>query len=491
VSDEPTSQPPPRARPVADLPIEELTARADELARAWAVALILARPPSEIAEIPLEDIARDAPQICALLVQALASDTALARLTETDPGSASAPALGSIAGARDAASVVGAVEALRGVLWEALLDELRTPVFDRADAHLLADLADRLAYVCAITLAAALPAALARGPRTRGEVIVAAGDGPARPYSPSPHAQPAPRADRPPAAPERQRAEPGRKPPPLEPEPAPLDPAPASAEGSRGRDEVVIIDERPHAQSSSRVVVARERAERAAEGAAGAAPGSERPALADSASEQRRMVQAWDAPPGAPAPSSSLGGSTLRWDDPPPPDPLGPTRIEVRDERAGEGPAAWIRSIGQELERFSKDGRPFAVLLLELVDLERLTRSELPEALLRLVAQVQRTLESELWTISGRSTGSLTREAPGRFWLIAPAIGPLRVGALAEQVADAVRRSVSHRGRPVEVAVGTALCPDDGLEAAALAAHADVALYAARADGSAGRDPAG
>jgi GGDEF domain-containing protein len=103
---------------------------------------------------------------------------------------------------------------------------------------------------------------------------------------------------------------------------------------------------------------------------------------------------------------------------------------------------------------------------------------------------VQRTLESELWTISGRPGGSLTREAPGRFWLIAPAIGPLRVGALAEQIADAVRRAVSHRGGPVEVAVGTALCPDDGLEAAALAAHADVALYAARADGSAGRDAA-
>jgi hypothetical protein len=208
------------------------------------------------------------------------------------------------------------------------------------------------------------------------------------------------------------------------------------------------------------------------------------------ASEQRRSAEAWDSPAGVSEPSSTHEAPAVRWDEHPPPDLLWSSRIELRDERAGEGPAAWIRSIGRELERFAADGRPFAVLLVELVELEPLTRGEPPEALLRLGAQVQRTLESELWTMTGRSAGSLMREAPGRFWLIAPAIGPLRVGALAEQLAGAVRRSVSHRGRPVEVAVGTALCPDDGLEAAALAAHADVALYAARADGSAGRDPA-
>jgi GGDEF domain-containing protein len=170
--------------------------------------------------------------------------------------------------------------------------------------------------------------------------------------------------------------------------------------------------------------------------------------------------------------------------------PGAPGEIQIRDERSDEGPAAWIRSIGRELERFALEGRPFAVLLVELMDAERLNRSEPREEVMRLAGQVHRTLESELWTMSERAGASLTREAPGRFWLLAPGVGVLRAGALADQVAHAVRRSVSHRGQPLEIAVGVAVAPDDGLQAPALAAHADVALYAARAGGSAGYGPA-
>ena len=61
--------------------------------------------------------------------------------------------------------MVEAVEALRGVLWEALLDQLSRPIFDRSSARLLGDVADRLAYVCAAVLAAAVDAVLAPGAR--------------------------------------------------------------------------------------------------------------------------------------------------------------------------------------------------------------------------------------------------------------------------------------------------------------------------------------
>jgi GGDEF domain-containing protein len=413
VTEETSSHPVPRTRPVADLPLAELTARAQELARAWAVALIVSRPPSAIAGIPLEDLARDAPRLCAQMLRALESDAELERLTEPPREPAreeppSAKMLAGLAGAGDVASLVAAMEALRGVLWEALLGELRRPVFDRSDAHLLADLADRLAYVCATALAAALAAAGDPHPPGRTGVIVTGTD----------NAPPGPRHE------------------------------PVGPIGPRGRGEVVIIDERPHAQTPSRVVVAREA----------------------SAGEHAQSAQA--------APSWS------------PPAPASEPEIEIRDERVEEGPAAWIRSIGRELERFAQDARPFTVLLIELMDVERLNRSELPEEVLRLAARVERTLELELRTISEQGDGSLTREAPGRFWLLAPRIGVLRAGALADQVAQAVRRSVSHRGQPLEIAVGMAVCPDHGLQAPALAAHADVALYAARAGGSAGYDPA-
>jgi GGDEF domain-containing protein len=472
VTDEASSHRAPRARPVAELPLEELTGQAQELARAWAVALIVASPPSAIADIPLEDLACDAPRLCSQMLRALESEDELERLTESPRDSAReepppAQMLAGLAGARDVASVVAAMEALRGVLWEALLAELRRPVFDRYDVRLLADLADRLAYVCATALAAALPAALAGDRQIRGRsgVVVAGGDSAPPPPRGEPFAPPDP---------------PGRG-------------EPFAPPGPPGRGEVVIIDERPHAHNPARVVVARE-----------PSTGEQAPSVGEP--ETSSDPPSWDPPlrasqpparePSSPArPSPSAAAAARRespdavWDAHAPA-PAEPAEIEIRDERLEEGPAAWIRSIGRELERFAQEARPFTVLLIELMDIERLNRTELREEVLRLAARVERTLELELRTISERGAGSLTRETAGRFWLLAPGVGVLRAGALADQVAHAVRRSVSHRGQPIEVAVGTAVCPDDGLQAPALAAHADVALYAARAGGSAGYGPA-
>src|SRR5271157_2851940 len=53
-----------------------------------------------------------------------------------------------------------------------------------------------------------------------------------------------------------------------------------------------------------------------------------------------------------------------------------PPQIEIRDVRGEEGPAAWIGSIGRRLERHEQDGSPFAVLLVELVDIKRLHHAE-------------------------------------------------------------------------------------------------------------------
>jgi GGDEF domain-containing protein len=155
-------------------------------------------------------------------------------------------------------------------------------------------------------------------------------------------------------------------------------------------------------------------------------------------------------------------------------------QIEIRDERGGEdgGPGAWIGSIGRRLERQRQDGSPFAVLLVELVDVERLRHAEPPEELARLTNQVEDALARGL-----RPADSLTRESPGRYWLLAPQTDVAGGRLLAERIARAVRSSAGHRGAPLEVAVGIAVCPDDGRQAAELAAHADLGLYAARASG--------
>jgi GGDEF domain-containing protein len=76
--------------------------------------------------------------------------------------------------------------------------------------------------------------------------------------------------------------------------------------------------------------------------------------------------------------------------------------------------------------------------------------------------------------------GSLTRQRPARYWLLAPATNRLSARDLAERLQASLSSALSYQGDPLQVAIGTATCPDDGLEASALAAHADVGLYAAR-----------
>src|ERR1700719_3825832 len=150
----------PRARPVAGLPVVALAARAEELARRWAIALVLARPLDGLGDIPLEELAREAPALCAQTVRALESDAELDRLTGDLPGDreGSVPAwrVAGMTGARDAAALVQDVEALRGALWEALLGELADTLPEQARARRIADVSDRLAHVCASVLGAAL-----------------------------------------------------------------------------------------------------------------------------------------------------------------------------------------------------------------------------------------------------------------------------------------------------------------------------------------------
>jgi GGDEF domain-containing protein len=384
-----------RAGPVAGLPIDALLQRAEEIARRWAISLVVARPLSGLGEVPLEELAREAPALCAQALRALESDEELDRLTgsRSDGRQDSAPArrLGPISGADDAAATVEAAEALRGALWEALLEELRWPSFEQLSPRRVADVSDRLAFVCASALAAALA----------------------------------------PGAPASQAAA-----------------RDAGAAGADTEADAVPVQREPSAARRAVIVDERE----------------------DASGAPRRR----------------------------------PAEIEIRDERNDAGPAAWIGSIGRQLERFTRDGRPFAVLLVELRDSDRMGGDSRLEEVSRLADQLEHALTSELRRSAARAGadgldprvepafGSLTRERPGRYWLLAPDTGRTGARAIAERLADALRRLASDRGASLEVAVGTAACPEDGREAAALAAHADVELYAARsaAGTPAGRPPA-
>jgi GGDEF domain-containing protein len=411
-----------RARPVADLPLDAVLARADELARRWAMALVLDRPMDEIGAIPLEDLALEAPALCAQAVRALESDGELDRLTGGGAPTGredSAPArrLAAIAGARDSATVVHAAEALRGVLWETLLEELRPQAFDRSAVRQVADLSDRLAYVCSRALAVAIATlAVPDGERRQSPADVAV------------------------AVPERDASV----------------AAPASTDGRR----VVIVDEYEHASRGPA---------RADPSPVAEAPAGERPI-------ERPL--SWDeSPPVPPQETTQERERPLSWDESPPMPPMtSSAEIEIRDERGEEGPVAWIGSIGRQLERFEQNGLRFAVLLVEVLDGERVSRDESAGEDSRLADRVARALAEELRPWSG----SLTRERPGRYWLLVPETDRSSARSLAERLVKAVGPLARRDGATVEVAIGTAICPEDGHEAAALAAHADIDLYAAR-----------
>jgi len=380
------AHPVPRARPFADPSVEALIERAAELARRWAVALVQERSLEGLREIPLEQLALEAPALCGQLLRALSSESELALLLGCDEqdaarrGGAQARRIAALAGASDAAALIAAVEALRGVIWEALLTELDPA--GTSHARRLADSSDRLAYVCSALLPAALGA-------------VAAGDSEQPPEASASEASAA-----------------------AAPSPDLIRPTSAT---------IVIVDERRHE---------------------------------DQAVSQPRVPER--EPIAEPEPRVSAHEPVVA------PEPSGLNEIEVRDERGEEGPAAWIGSIGRQLERFEEDHLPFAVLLVELSHQQ--AQSGLADAL-------ENALEAMLGGLGG---GSLTRERDGRYWLLAPRTDRSGAAALAERLSTAAAAAGASKGVEVSVAVGTAVCPQDGRQASSLAAHADIGLYAAR-----------
>jgi hypothetical protein len=264
--------------------------------------------------------------------------------------------------------VVQAVEALRGVLWETLIDQLSEP-----SAREVGDLADRLAYVCAEALSIAL--AGTEPPETDASVAID-------------------------------------------------DDAVMSRTGTAGMF------------GTSRTAVAGQRA-----------------VIIDDLGHE---------PLASHSSAATLPG--MRAGD-----------IEIRDVRGGDGPAAWIGSIGSQLERFERDRLPFAVLLVELVEIERMSRAGRGSDVAGSLDRVEQTLGTTLG-----AHGSVTRERPGRYWLVMADTDRSGARRLAERLARAVAVSGNDPAAELEVAVGVAVCPEDGREAAALAAHADVGLYADR-----------
>lgn len=114
------------ARPVPEAPIEALAGGAEELAKAWLLAMIEPEPLSVVPQIAARDWAAEGPRACAAAVRALGSDEELERLGRTVLPLAQGRAL----------------DPLRAVLWSALRS-----AWPDCEPDQVWDLGERLALV--------------------------------------------------------------------------------------------------------------------------------------------------------------------------------------------------------------------------------------------------------------------------------------------------------------------------------------------------------
>ena len=121
------------------------------------------------------------------------------------------------------------------------------------------------------------------------------------------------------------------------------------------------------------------------------------------------------------------------------------------------------------------DGRPFAVIAVEVEGGERLLAAGADGApgALRAAGSAIRGAAAPHEVVAG--------EEDWRLWVLAPADG---AGPIATRVGEAVATAAVLDGAPLRAAAGVATWPGDGADAAALLACADERLFAARAAGA-------
>jgi GGDEF domain-containing protein len=357
---------PRRSRPVADAPVLD----GHQLAKAWLVELVAVAPLERAAATRRPTFAAEAPRLCAAVSAALASDAALEDLGPDGALAALAGRAAALAGAAGTADVLAAIEALRGIAWDAILDALDRPVPAQ-----VAELADRLGAVMATLSVAALDAV---EPRERGPLAAVL----------------------------------------------------------RPDYDVELAVESPEEPSAA------------------AAPFD--------VSVLRDLEEAGTVR-GASVIDLGHGAS-------------GPTVEDASGFRHARV-APWTAAIERRLARHRGDGLPFAVLCLEVADLDRLVAAAPDGGADAMLDAAEAAVCAQL-----RPADALVREQAGRLWLTAPDTDAASARALAHRIAAAVAE-VPARHAALEVAVGVAVCPSDGADAAHLEARAENGLFAARAAG--------
>jgi GGDEF domain-containing protein len=152
-------------------------------------------------------------------------------------------------------------------------------------------------------------------------------------------------------------------------------------------------------------------------------------------------------------------------------------RVDTSWEDATDAGPPWLTAIASRLEHREQDGRPFAVYVVEVDDLDRLLAAQTGREVAFALETAERGLTAEL-----EPADLVVRERLGRWWLTSPERDGGGARELGVRVAAAIGRA-QVGGAPLTASVGVAVCPVDGESLDALAGRADEGMFAARAAG--------
>jgi GGDEF domain-containing protein len=152
-------------------------------------------------------------------------------------------------------------------------------------------------------------------------------------------------------------------------------------------------------------------------------------------------------------------------------------RVDTSWDEAAEAGPPWLGAIARRLERREQDGLSFAVLVVEVDDLDRLLASQSGREVAFALEGAERGLTAEL-----APADLVVRERLGRWWLTSPDRDPHTARELGARVAAAIARA-SLGGAPLAASIGVAVCPEDGDSVDGLVGRADEGMFAARSAG--------
>jgi GGDEF domain-containing protein len=155
--------------------------------------------------------------------------------------------------------------------------------------------------------------------------------------------------------------------------------------------------------------------------------------------------------------------------------PSGLSEVTVSRGGSDEGAAA---AVMRRVERRVAEGGGFSLLAVEVDDAGRLLAADRGGAAARALSAAERAILE-----TAERVGAGVAADGHRQWVVAAQDDTAGARDLGERLAAAVAGAATLDGAPLEASIGVAVWPQDAPDAAALLAHADEGVFAARAAG--------